>query len=55
MWGANLHFLLLLVIKKVSIHAPVWGANAIVIYDEAGTIVSIHAPVWGAKLDLATL
>ena len=37
-------------IARVSIHAPVWGANEIV--DKVGMInlVSIHAPVWGAKL-----
>ena len=38
----------------VSIHAPVWGATATLIFDFFGRLVSIHAPVWGATLKLVT-
>ena len=34
--------------KKVSIHAPVWGATKLSDLQSHVEIVSIHAPVWGA-------
>ena len=33
---------------KVSIHAPAWGATAIIIDSDDPAHVSIHAPAWGA-------
>ncbi len=34
--------------KKVSIHAPAWGATWVGIMKRRGVSVSIHAPAWGA-------
>ena len=36
----------------VSIHAPVWGATAVMLNCRGTWIVSIHAPVWGATFSL---
>ena len=37
-----------LIFATVSIHAPVWGATAIMGVRDITLGVSIHAPVWGA-------
>ena len=33
---------------SISIHAPVWGATTLIIYNNTYITISIHAPVWGA-------
>ena len=35
-------------VTEVSIHAPAWGATAMVAAERDGEHVSIHAPAWGA-------
>ena len=37
--------------RKVSIHAPVWGATYLSFRLFSSTVVSIHAPVWGATIN----
>ena len=34
--------------KKVSIHAPAWGATSSCVASGSSAMVSIHAPAWGA-------
>ena len=38
--------------RRVSIHAPVWGATRMATANAAKAEVSIHAPVWGATSEL---
>ena len=37
--------------RKVSIHAPAWGATENLLGARLQTLVSIHAPAWGATPD----
>ena len=37
------------VVGRISIHAPAWGATAVVLKDGGDDLhISIHAPAWGA-------
>ena len=41
--------------RKVSIHAPAWGATPATYGEAARRGVSIHAPAWGATLTVSSM
>ena len=41
--------------RKVSIHAPAWGATIVIFIKYQRRIVSIHAPAWGATTMIGSI